>query len=78
MSLEPLQVGGEDAQDVNDGSKAYEQLMELAEKQRRLSPTLTIAQAFARVYAEQQNADLAARERLRNRPWPTTVYPYPR
>lgn len=66
MSVEPTQVGGEAALNVNDPTDAYDQLVALAEKQRALAPSMTIEQAFARVYAE--NPGLAARERLQNRP----------
>ena len=61
MSTAPTQVGGRDATNVNDGEKAYKQLMALAQEQRRRSPTLTIEQSFARVYAAPENAALANR-----------------
>jgi hypothetical protein len=60
MSIEPTMVGGEDAMDVNtDKSKAYDKLVAMADEQRRRSPELTVAQAFARVF--EANPELAAR-----------------
>jgi hypothetical protein len=57
--LEPTKpVGGEDV-DPNDASKAYEQLQELAEKQRRRAPFLSAAQAFER--AGRERPDLLRR-----------------
>jgi hypothetical protein len=43
-------------------------LNELAEEQRRNNKTLSAAGAFAQVYQDPANADLAARERAENRP----------
>jgi hypothetical protein len=63
---EPTQVGGAAALDVNDGKDAYAQLKELAEALRQRAPELTLEGAFARAYAE--NPQLAAKERLQNRP----------
>jgi hypothetical protein len=63
-SLEPTQVGGEDARDVHPGeagNAAYEKLMELAEKQRATAPYLSTAQAFARVVKHPTNRELASR-----------------
>ena len=75
MSVAPTQVGGADATDVNGAEPdAYKQLLKLAEEQRRQSPTLTIEQAFARVYAAPENAALAGRERVQNRPRTDTSY----
>jgi hypothetical protein len=62
---EPLSSGNSD---VNDPRSALAQLRELAEEQRRRAPYLTVEQAFARVYAAAENAELAARERMENRP----------
>ena len=76
MSIEPVQVGGQDALDVNDAKKAYDQLTALAEEQRRRSPELSSAQAFARVFEDPQYADLA--NAAHRRPTPTTSYPMPR
>jgi hypothetical protein len=65
----PTQVGGKDATDVNtDGSKAYQQLAAMAEQLRASSPYMTFAQAFARVYSQPENAELAEAERRANRP----------
>ena len=41
MSIDPVQVSGKDATDVNDARKAYDQLTALAEERRRRSPGLT-------------------------------------
>ena len=43
-------------------------LAELVAEQRRNHPELTEAGAFARVYEDPKNRDLAARERAQNRP----------
>ncbi|HEV2550797.1 MAG TPA: hypothetical protein VGU20_26025 [Stellaceae bacterium] len=75
MVTKPTQVGGAAATDVDNATDALEQLQRLAEEQRRRSPELTIEQAFARVYAATENAELANAERLQNRPRATTVYP---
>ena len=76
MSVEPVQVGGNDALDVNDASKAYQQLVDLAAEQVRRSPTLTDAQAFARVFEDPANATLA--NAAHRRPSATTSYEFPR
>ena len=74
MSIEPIQVGGTDALDVNDAKKAYDQLTALAEEQRRRSPELSVAQAFARAF--EANPELAAK--AHRRPQPTTSFAFPR
>jgi hypothetical protein len=72
MQTEPTMVGGAAALDVNnDANEAYQKLSEMAEEQRRRSPTLTVAQAFARVFEK-----LAAR--AHKRPAATTSYAFPR
>ena len=76
MSIDPVQVGGKDATDVNDARKAYDQLTALAEEQRRRSPGLSSAQAFARVFENPENVSLAAR--AHRRPSATTSYEFPR
>jgi hypothetical protein len=76
MSLEPVFVGGEDARDVNSATKAYEQLMRMAEDQRARAPWKSISQAFADVFQDAKNAELAAK--AHRRPMPTTSYPFPR
>ena len=76
MSVEPVQVGGADALDVNDASKAYKQLQKMAEEQRRRSPELSDAQAFARVFEDPANVELAAK--AHRRPSATTSYEFPR
>jgi hypothetical protein len=75
MVTKPVQVGGAAATAVDDPTDALAQLQRLAEEQRRLSPTLTIEQAFARVYAATENVELVNRERLQNRPRASTIYP---
>jgi hypothetical protein len=62
MDIQPVQVGGADVS-VNDSGKAYDQLVALAEEQRRRSPTLTDAQAFARAF--EANPELAAKAHRR-------------
>jgi hypothetical protein len=64
----PTQVGGREATDINDGSVAYGKLTAMAEQLHALSPELTFAQAFARVYMHPENAALAEAERRHNRP----------
>jgi hypothetical protein len=76
LEIMPVQVGGDDATDVNDAEKAYTQLQRLADEQRRRSPELTRDQAFARVFSDPNNAQLA--QRAHKRPTPTTHYPFPR
>jgi hypothetical protein len=67
-TLQPRFVGGADARAVNDPKSALAQLQALVNEQRAQNPTLSEAQAFAQVYADPKNADLAARERAQNRP----------
>jgi hypothetical protein len=76
MDVQPTFVGGADVADVNnDQSKAYQQLVEMAEEQRRRAPFMTKEQAFARVFEAPENHALA--ERAHRRPPPTTMYPHP-
>jgi len=58
---------------VNNPNSALDQLNELAAEVRRQHPFLTPAQAFARVYQDRANADLAAAERGENRPGGVSV-----
>ena len=67
-SLRPRVTGGRAAQAVDDPRSALDQLKSLADEQRRNHPTLSEAGAFAAVYQDPKNADLAARERAENRP----------
>lgn len=67
-TLAPRVAGGADARAINNPRKALDQLKALADEQRRQNPTLSEAGAFARVYADPKNKDLAARERAENRP----------
>ncbi|WP_407146257.1 hypothetical protein [Bradyrhizobium sp. ORS 86] len=50
------------------GNDAYAQLVAKAEELRKKDPNLTKEQAFAKVYQDPANADLAKRERGENRP----------
>jgi hypothetical protein len=67
-TLEPRFVGGADARAVNNPKSALAQLKALVDQQRATNPTLSEAGAFAAVYTDPKNADLAARERAENRP----------
>ena len=74
VTLTPLVTGGADALAAADeGTKAYGQLMELAEEQRKRSPTLTVAQAFAKVAADAANKELLAASILRSKARTTNV-----
>jgi hypothetical protein len=77
MDVQPTQVGGADALDVDsDRSAAMEQLEKLAEEQRKLAPWMSTAQAFALVFQEPKNAEIAAK--AHRRPAPTTSFAHPR
>jgi hypothetical protein len=67
-TLRPRVVGGLAAQNVNNPRSALDQLNALAAEQRRNDKTLSESGAFARVYEDPKNADLAARERAESRP----------
>lgn len=76
-SVQPMQVGGADAVDVDtDRSAAMEQLNKLAEEQRGRAPWMSTAQAFAKVFEDPANAALA--NRAHRRPAPTTSFAFPR
>jgi hypothetical protein len=53
--------------DVGDPKTALQQLNDLAAEQKRRSPELSDAQAFARTYTDPKNARLAALERQQSR-----------
>jgi hypothetical protein len=73
VSLEPVQVGAEDAQAVNDPSEAIEQLKQLG---RDKWPTASEAQQFERALTAPENHKLA---RLAVPiPRATTSFPHPR
>jgi hypothetical protein len=77
LSVEPTQVGGSAALDVNtSSSEAYEKLVEMAAEMRRTSPHLSTAQAFERVFANPTNVELA--NKAHRRPDATTSYAFPR
>src|SRR4051794_7921448 len=75
MDMKPTQVSGAAAMNVNDASEAYNKLTAMAEALRAKSPTLTAAQAFAKVFEDPANAELAAK--AHRRPTPTTSYAMP-
>lgn len=62
---EPVTPDGRQA--AGSGS-AYDALMAKAEQLRQRDPTLTREQSFAKVFSDPENAELAGRERLANRP----------
>lgn len=64
----PLAVGGDGAENVDDPENALDELESLAEEQRRRSPEMSKAQAFAKVYTDPANVRLAIAERRQNRP----------
>jgi hypothetical protein len=68
---------GDDSGDVDSVgvSDAYEQLVKMAEQQRRAGESAS--QAFERVYLDPGNRHLAEAERSANRPQPTTYFPMP-
>lgn len=77
MDVEPTQVGGAVAVDVDtDRSAAMKQLNKLAEEQRARAPWMSTAQAFAKVFEDPTNAAIA--NRAHRRPAPTTSFAFPR
>jgi len=74
LNIEPTQVGGSDALDVDNATEAYRKLMDMAAEQRQRAPWLSASQAFARVF--EANAELAAK--AHRRPSPATNYAFPR
>jgi hypothetical protein len=66
MQIMPVFVGGREATASNNPKSALAQLNALVEEQRKRSPEMSAAQAFARVYRD--NPALAAQERRENRP----------
>jgi len=68
METKPVSVEVGSTETSDDSKSAIDLLYELAEKQRRLSPELTIQQAFARVYENPEYSKLAQAERCSNRP----------
>jgi hypothetical protein len=53
---------------VSKGVSAYDQIVEKAHKLRQLNPELSADQAFAKVYQDPKNINLAEQERRENRP----------
>jgi hypothetical protein len=72
VSLEPLQVGGEDTRDLSDESKAVEQLKQLG---RDRWPTASAADQFERALTAPENHALA--RRAVPIPRATTSFPFP-
>jgi hypothetical protein len=60
MDIEPVSVEVSGSVTADDSKKAYEQLYKMAEEMRRKSPTLTIHQAFARVFTAEENRQWAS------------------
>jgi hypothetical protein len=73
VSLEPLMVGGDAAQAVNDPSEAIAQLRQLG---ARKWPTATEAQQFANAFTDPVNRELASKAHVR--PSANSVYEFPR
>ena len=73
FDLKPQFVGGEDALDVDDPSKAIAQLRELG---RQKWPTESEERQFLNAFTDPANAELA--RRAYRRPAATTVYPFPK
>jgi hypothetical protein len=67
-TLKPRVTGGRQALAVDNPKSALDELQKLVDQQRRQNPTLSEAQAFARVYEDPKNAALAQKERAENRP----------
>jgi hypothetical protein len=69
--MAPLQVGGEQARNVDDPSEAVAQLQSLGQERW---PDLSPAQQFSRAFAA--HPELAAK--AHRRPAATTIFPHPR
>ena len=67
-TLEPRVSGGRDAQDVDNATDAMAKLNALKAQLRRAQPHLSDAEAFALVYQDPNNSQLAEAERRANRP----------
>jgi hypothetical protein len=64
----PTFVGGGEANAAADqGLRAYEQLVALANEQRKRAPFMSFAQAYTKVYEDPENASLAQQERAASR-----------
>lgn len=68
VTLAPRVTGGRAALSVNNPRDVMDDLQKLVDQQRAQNPTLSEAQAFARVYQDPNNKDLVTRERAANRP----------
>jgi hypothetical protein len=67
-TLTPRVTGGRAAMDIGNPRDVLDDIQKLVAEQRRQHPELSQAQAFARVYEDPANKDLASRERAQNRP----------
>jgi hypothetical protein len=75
VEVQPMSVGVGSSDNNTDWQDAYAQLQEMAEKLRASAPYMSVSQAFARVFEDQKNAELAAR--AHKRPSATSSYPFP-
>ena len=73
FDLKPQFVGGEDALDVDDPSKAIAQLTEIG---RQKWPTASEAQQFENAFTDPANAELS--RKAYRRPAATSIYPFPK
>jgi hypothetical protein len=67
-TLTPRVTGGRAAMDIGNSRDVLDDIQKLVAEQQRQHPELSQAQAFARVYEDPANKDLASRERAQNRP----------
>jgi hypothetical protein len=77
VDVQPISVGVGSSDNNTDWQEAYAQLQEMAEKLRASAPYLSVSQAFARVFEDQKNAELAARAHKRPNASDAGSYPYP-
>jgi hypothetical protein len=61
VEVQPVSVAVGFSDNNTDWQEAYAQLQQLAEELRASAPYLSVEQAFARVFTDQANAELAAR-----------------
>jgi hypothetical protein len=65
VEVQPVSVAVGFSDNNTDWKKAYDQLQAKAEELRASAPYLSVEQAFARVFEDQKNAELAARAHRR-------------
>jgi hypothetical protein len=75
VDVQPVTVEIGSTVTEDDSRAAYEALQAMAEKLRASAPYLSVSQAFARVFEDQKNAELAAK--AHRRPSATTSYAFP-